>query len=256
MGEPALEALGMSEPHHREIVRVADPEALAHRAADWMVSQLGGAGEGPLSVCLSGGSTPKRLYQRLARSPRRDAMPWSRLHWFWGDERFVPPDDERSNARMAREALLDQAPVSPDHIHPIPVDAASPETAATAYEATLRSFYGSDRLDPARPLFDIMLLGIGSDGHTASLFPGKAAVEETQRWVTAAEPGLEPFVPRVSLTLPAIAASRAVVFLVAGADKTEALRRIFAGDDLASARVCRLVPTLWFIDEAALQDLA
>jgi 6-phosphogluconolactonase len=246
----------MSEPPHREIIKVPDAEALAERAADWMVSQLGGSGTGRLAVALSGGSTPKRLYQRLTRDPWRGAMPWPRLDWFWGDERFVPADDPRSNTRMAREALLDHAPVMPGSIHPIPVDAASPEAAAAAYEATLKAYYGQDRLDPQRPLFDIMLLGIGPDGHTASLFPGKAAVEETERWVVAAEPGLDPFVPRISLTLPAITASRAIVFLVSGADKTPALRRIFAGEDLPSARVAALAPTLWFIDEAALQDLA
>ena len=239
-------------PHHCEIVEAANAEDLADRAADWLVTQLGGAGHGPVSICLSGGSTPKRLYQRLARGPWRPALPWGRLHWFWGDERVVPPEDPRSNRRMVMEALLAEVEVPDGHVHPVPVDLASPEDCALAYEGELKRHYGAGVLDPGRPLFDITLLGIGSDGHTASLFPGMKAVDETRRWAVATQAGLEPFVPRVTLTVPALAASRAVVFLVSGEDKRDPLRRILGGEPLPAAKIVAEVPTLWFVDRAAL----
>jgi 6-phosphogluconolactonase len=238
-----------------DVVVATDAEDLADRAADWMVTQLAGLGHEHLSVCLSGGSTPKRLYQRLARDPWRGAMPWNRLNWFWGDERFVPTGDTRSNRLMADAALLDHVPSPPGSRHPIPVDAGSPEACAAAYQAELEAFYDANALETSRPIFDLMLLGIGSDGHTASLFPGKAAVEEEKRWVVAAEAGLEPFVPRITLTLPALAASRAIAFLVSGADKTQALDRIFADEDLPAARLCRRARTLWFVDREALGEM-
>ena len=113
------------------------------------------------AVCLSGGSTPQRLYELLAGPPYRDKFPWSRTHWFWGDERFVPHDDALSNYRMVREALLSRAPIPAINIHPIPTEGISPEKAAAAYERELKSFYGAEHLDPARPLFDVNLLGLG-----------------------------------------------------------------------------------------------
>jgi 6-phosphogluconolactonase len=238
-----------------DMVVAADAEDLADRAADWMVTQIAGLGHERLAVCLSGGSTPKRLYQRLTRDPWRAAMPWNRLTWFWGDERVVPADDRRSNRLMAEEALLDHVPCPPGSRHPIPVGAGIPEACAAAYQAELESYYDAAILETSRPLFDLMLLGIGPDGHTASLFPGKAAVEEMKRWVVATEAGLEPFVPRVTLTLPTLAASRAIAFLVSGADKTDALKRIFEDEDLPAARLCRLARTLWFVDKAAMGEV-
>jgi 6-phosphogluconolactonase len=239
---------------HRDIISCKNAEDLAQRAADFMVTQLGGAGHTPLSVCLSGGSTPKRLYQRLTQAPWRSALPWNRLHWFFGDERLVPHDDPRSNFRMAQEALLAPASVPAAAVHPIPTDLATPDACAAAYQAEIERYYDAATLDPSRPIFDIMLLGLGPDGHTASLFPTKTAVDEKRRWVVATAAGLEPFVERVTLTLPAIAASRCVMFLVSGADKREALQRIAAGDDLPAARVVERTPTLWFVDEAALGE--
>lgn len=227
-----------------------DAEALADRAADWLVAGLAGRA-GKLAVCLSGGSTPKRLYERLARDPWRAALPFERIHWFWGDERCVPAGDARRNETMVRAALLDHVPVPPENIHAVPVTA-SPEESALAFEAALKAFYGDETLDPARPLFDIMLLGLGSDGHTASLFPGKPALAESARWAVASEAGLDPFVPRVTLTFPALAASRHTAFLAAGADKTAMLRRVLAGEDLPAAHVRSLAPVTWFVDQAAI----
>lgn len=228
----------------------ADAEALADRAADWFVAELA-TRPGPLAVALSGGSTPKRLYERLARDPWRSALPFDRIHWFWGDERIVAPDDARRNTLMVETTLLQHVPVPAENIHVIAASPATPEQAASAYEEDLKRFYGADRLDPDRPLFDIMLLGVGSDGHTASLFPGMPSLAVRDKWVVASPPGLDPFVPRATLTFPAIASSRAVAFLAAGADKKPILDRVFAGDDLPSAHVTAAGPIHWFLDQAA-----
>ncbi len=228
-----------------------DPAALAARVAQW-IADLAGHSGARFSVCLSGGSTPKRLYQLLAGAPWRDLLPWQRIHWFWGDERFVPWDHPDSNYGMAHEAMLARAPVPAANIHGIECKG-SPADAARAYENALRAYYGADTLDPARPLFDVMLLGLGPDGHTASLFPGKPALEERRRWVTEVpEPGLSPHVPRVTLTYPALESCRSAAFLVAGADKQAALRGALGGyAELPSARVRPVGELIWFVDRAA-----
>ena len=152
-----------------------DAGALSRWVAAWLLD-LALAKEGTFAVCLSGGSTPQGLYERLADAPCRDAFPWSRTHWFWGDERFVPHDDTLSNYRMARVALLSRAPIPPANIHPIPTEGLTPDAAASQYERQLKSFYGAEHLDPSKPLFDVNLLGLGLNGHTASLFPGSPAL--------------------------------------------------------------------------------
>lgn len=202
---------------------LADADALARRAADLMLAAAR-AKDGPFAVALSGGSTPKRLYALLATLP----FPWARTHWFWGDERFVPPDDPASNYRMTQEAMLSHVAVPADHVHPVPTVGLEPEAAAAQYEATLKAFRGSDRLAPDRPLFDIVLLGLGTDGHTASLFPGKPMLDERHRWVGATDDPQG--APRITLTYPALESSRETIFLVAGADKKERLREVLAGD--------------------------
>ena len=138
--------IGVSEA---KIEVLGDPEVLSRRVAGWLF-ELAVAKEGTFAVCLSGGSTPQGLYERLAEAPYLDAFPWSRTHWFWGDERFVPHDDALSNYRMAREALLSRAPVPANNIHAIPTEGLSPEMAAAAYQSELKSFYGAERLDPRR----------------------------------------------------------------------------------------------------------
>jgi len=208
-----------------------DAEALATRAADLMTSIA--KAKPRVAIALSGGSTPRRLYQLLATPPRLEAFPWTQVHWFWGDERFVPPDDPASNYRMTREAMLARAPVPADHIHPMPTVGLSPEAAAAAYERTLKDFYGADTLTPERPLFDLNLLGLGTNGHTASLFPGMPVLEERHRWVgTMHDPEAG---TRLTLTYPALESSRETVFLVAGADKKAVLRKVLDGDQAQPA---------------------
>jgi 6-phosphogluconolactonase len=228
-----------------------DPDALAHRVAQWVID-LARASQDRFAIALAGGSTPRRLYQLLAAAPLRDQMPWQRVHLFWGDERCVPWDSPDSNYRMAREAMIGQVPIPPENVHAIPF-AGSPSEAAQEYEQTLKAYYGSDALDPARPLLDINLLGMGPDGHTASLFPGKPALDEWDRWaVEVPEPGLNPIVPRVTLSFPALESARSVAFLVAGADKAATLHRVLGGDqELPSARIAPVGDLVWFVDRAA-----
>jgi 6-phosphogluconolactonase len=210
-----------------ELTVFSDPENLARGAADWMLSSAQAA-PGHFSVALSGGSTPRRLYELLASTPYREAFPWARAHWFWGDERFVPHDDPQSNYRMAWEAMFSHVPAPPENIHPAPTESIAPEAAAVAYEDTLRGFYGGRRLDDSRPLFDLTLLGLGADGHTASLFPGASTLGVRDRWVAAVR-GVKAE-DRLTLTYPALDSSRQVAFLVEGSEKNEILARLLAGD--------------------------
>jgi len=224
----------------------ADAETLARHTAQWLCA-LARRSSGKFAVSLSGGSTPRRLYELLAGAE----LPWERVHWFWGDERFVPPDHPDSNYRMAWEALLSRAPVPAANIHAIPAQGVSPDDAASQYEAALKHFYGADTLLPERPLFDVMLLGIGEDGHTASLFPGHAALEEAHRWVVAVH-GAKSQV-RITLTYPALQSSRETAVLVTGAAKEDALQRARSGDPAIPAGRLRPVGGLhWFADRTAL----
>ncbi len=226
-----------------------DAEALARHAAEWLCA-LACASHGEFAVCLAGGSTPRRLYQLLAAPEIASRFPWDRVHWFWGDERFVPHDHPESNYRMAFEAFLSRVAVPAANIHPIPTEAVSPQQAAAAYEAVLKRFYGAQDLAAERPLFDVTLLGIGADGHTASLFPGQPALEERRHWAVAvAGAGSQ---PRITLTYPALDSSRELAFLVAGAEKKEILRRAQAGDRaLPAARIRPTGRLHWFTDRAA-----
>ena len=225
-----------------------DPPSLAQHVAEWMTT-LAGAAEGPFRVSLSGGSTPKTLYGLLASDTFRGRFPWQRVFWYWGDERFVPYDHPESNYRMTREAMLAKAPVPPDNVHPVPADG-TPDEAALRYERTLQAAYGAKVFDPARPMFDITLLGLGPDGHTASLLPGEPVLEERKRWVAAVSHG-RPEV-RITMTYPAIESSRHVAFLVAGAEKAAILATIRAGgSDVPAARVKPVGEVVWFVDRAA-----
>ena len=200
-------------------------DELSRQAADACVTVLSGAiaARGRCALALAGGNTPRPLYDLLATdfSIRID---WTRVHVFWGDERYVPADDERSNFRMARETLLDHVSCPPGHVHPMPTEMAEPEDAALAYEQTLRQFFG-----PGIPKFDLVLLGLGADGHTASLFPHSPALREQTRLVVPVAASADPPV-RLTLTLPPLIASRRIFVLTAGADKQAALEKVLAPD--------------------------
>jgi 6-phosphogluconolactonase len=239
----------MTNPPEAKLKILADPEALARRAADWLLAAAT-AKDGVFAVALSGGSTPRRLYERLAEPPFRDVFLWSRTHWVWGDERFVPHDDALSNYRMVLQALLSRAPVPAINIHAIPTEGVSPEAAASAYERELKFFYGAQRIEPARPLFDVTLLGLGSDGHTASLFPGTAVLAERDQWVAAVVDAKSE--ARITLTYPVLESTRHAAFLVAGKEKHAVFERLRCGDDTLPAT--RLHPTgtlCFFVDAAA-----
>ncbi|OAF09251.1 6-phosphogluconolactonase [Bradyrhizobium centrolobii] len=228
-----------------------DPAALARRVAEWMTAAALAAKD-KFRVSLSGGSTPKTLYQLLATDEFSARFPWQRVFWYWGDERFVPHDHPDSNYRMVREAMLTKAPVPPENIHPIPTDG-SPLDAASRYERTLQEAYGGKILDPTRPLFDVTLLGLGADGHTASLLPGEPVLEERQRWVAAVSHGRPE--ARITMTYPVIDSSRRVAFLVTGREKATILRTIRAGGSAAPASRVRPVGELfWFVDQAAASE--
>ena len=225
-----------------------DADALADAVASWLISQA--AGTDRFAFSLSGGSTPKRLYERLASAAYVDRFPWAKTHFFWGDERFVPADHPENNFRMTRMAMLDKAPVPPENIHRIMTDSGTAEEAAAAYDRHLRAFYGAERLDPARPLFDVTLLGLGPDGHTASLLPGEPVLEERGRWADTVSHG-RPEV-RITLTYPPIESSRAIAFLVTGADKAAMLAHVRSGaDDVPAGRLVSEGEGHWFVDRAA-----
>jgi len=226
-------------------------QSVASRAAGWIAERVAATAD-VFRIALSGGDTPRLLYQELASPEYRDRIEWRRVELFWGDERFVPHTDERSNYRMVRETLLAHAPVLIDHIHPVLTED-DPESAAQRYEATLKSVYGADALDPSRPLFQLVLLGLGEDGHTASLFPEDIVLKERSRWVAAVGNRDE---PRITLTYQAIQSSQAVAFLVIGEEKAEIVRRVQEGDQsLPATRVRSDGEIVWFLDHAAASRL-
>ena len=243
----------MTAGDHRKVITVADAEALAKAAADRLMARIA-ENDGRIAICLTGGSSPKKLYELIATDAYRARIPWDRIHWFIGDERFVPVSDPRNNMAMARAIFLDAlAPAS--HVHPIPTDVDSPDESAARYEGELKSFYGAVRLDRVRPLFDLVLMGVGPDGHTASLFPGYPAVQESARWVVGVpEANVEPFVPRVTLTLPVLASCREMLFEVSGSSKRAILTRVLGGEDLPAASARSDGETVFLVDQAALPE--
>ena len=201
-----------------------DLESLSRAAAALLVRQanLAVAARGRFSVALAGGATPRRTYELLAAPPFKDQAPWDRMHVFWGDERCVPGNDSRSNARLAKEAWLDRVPIPGTQIHPMNC-AQDPAAAARQYEAKLREFFAGQP-----PRLDLVLLGLGDDGHTASLFPGTPVLKERQRWAAAVYLG-EQNLYRVTLTAPLINQAAVVAFLVAGPSKAGVLREVLHG---------------------------
>jgi 6-phosphogluconolactonase len=240
-------------------VRVApDPAALAERVARVIAQALGAAVEarGGARLALSGGHTPRALYERLG-APDGPPLPGGSTDLFWADERFVPADHPDSNYRLVRESLLAHGRFSPERIHPVPTGAVDLEAAARAYESELRAYLPADG-----PALDLVVLGIGPDGHTASLFPDDPALAELHRWVVAVpRAGQPPRVPRVSLSLPLLNRCRRVLFLVTGEDKAEIVRTALEapgdGDErLPAARVHGTEATEWYLDAAAARALS
>ena len=236
------------------------PADLAAAAADRIVASARNAirRRGRCVLALSGGSTPRLVYPLLASRPRIDLVDWSRVEFFWGDERGVSPDHPDSNFGLARGLLLDQLPrVRLEAVHPMPADAADPDAAAARYEAELGRVLGVRPGGTQRPRFDLVWLGMGPDGHTASLFPGADALSERRRWVIpATAPKSSAVASRMTLTLPLINAARAVLFVVAGADKAQAVRAVRVGSSALPAARVRARSTLWLLDAAAAGEAA
>jgi 6-phosphogluconolactonase len=238
-----------------------DPDELAARAVERFVQAAGEAirARGRFRVALAGGSTPERMYTLLAQPAEAARVDWARSFLFLGDERFVPPDDPRSNYGMVKRTLL-AAPVPADRVFPVPMHLVSPDAAAAAYEDTLATAFGvTDRRQP--PRFDLILLGLGDDGHTASLFPHAASLRVEDRWVVASPPGtLPPPVDRITVTYPVLNAARQVLFLVSGEKKAPVLQEVLEGhaspDERPAAGVRPADGTVeWLVDEAAAQRL-
>jgi len=251
-------AAGTTGATGAEIRRFDDLDALSAAAADEVATLIRAAvvDRGTCSVALSGGSTPQRLF-RLFAEAGREALPWEHVDLWWGDERTVPPDHADSNYRMAREALIDPLGLAASHVHRIAAELADHDACARTYSRELVTALGSP------PIFDVVLLGMGPDGHTASLFPGSPALDETSRWVVAnlvTSPLVKGTATRITLTAPALNAARHIRFLVAGADKAAALAQVLEGDHDPGRYPSQLIAPhdgdlVWFVDGAAAAKL-
>ncbi len=232
----------------------ADLEQLSRAAAAFIAQLADDATEkhGRFTIALAGGGTPKRTYELLAEPPLRDQVPWANVHVFWGDERCVPPGDSRSNQRMAREALLDHVPIPDRQIHPVEFST-SPAGSAGSYEQCLREILGK------APRLDLVLLGLGENGHTASLFPHSDVLAEQTSWVGHLYVH-EQDLHRVTMTAPLINRARNVLFLVSGGQKARTLRAVLQGEYEPEELPAQLIKPVygelrWYVDEAAAAQL-
>jgi 6-phosphogluconolactonase len=237
-----------------------DADALALRAADVfaMAAQAAAAARGRFAVALSGGETPRALYRHLARQQFAQKVPWRRVHLYWGDERCVPPDDAASNYGMAHDAFIKHVPIAPANVHRIEGER-DPEAAALAYEEELRALAGLERPASDVPVFDLVLLGLGRDGHTASLFPHSPALDEEERFCVATE--APDGTARLTVTWPVINSARRVMVLASGAEKAGMVAEVFEGFRLPKAVPAQgIAPVkgqlLWVLDEAAAAELS
>jgi 6-phosphogluconolactonase len=246
---------------NREVKILADSSAIAQTAAVLFLEAAQDAvrEKGSFSVALAGGSTPKALYGLLASSPLLQAkVPWSKIQFFFGDERHVPPDDPESNYRMAREAMLDKAPIDPKQVHRIRAENPNAAEAAAAYEAELRECF---HLRAGQfPRFDLILLGMGPEGHVASLFPGTTAMNEERRLVVSNWVG-KFFTDRITMTLPVLNNAARIIFMAHGAEKALALKGVLEGpyepDQLPSQAIRPAAgKLLWLLDPTAASKLA
>lgn len=241
-----------------EIIVCSDVNQLNWRAAEQFVQLAveSVAGSGRFTVALSGGSTPKALYSLLASETFLPLVPWTKVYFFWGDERCVPPDHAESNYGMARTTLLDDVPVPKENVYRVPAEQGNAESVAAEYERILRAFFGFNR--GQQPRFDLILLGMGQDGHTASLFPGTAALNE-RGTVTANEiQGVGTH--RITLTIPAINRAAHIVFLVAGSSKASVLKEVLEGQDRPARLPSQSIQPvegklLFLVDRAAASQL-
>lgn len=243
----------MTEPRFEVL---PDRDAVAREGADRFVDSARAAidARGIFRVALSGGTTPAAVYPVLAAEPRVSRVDWSRVEFFWGDERAVPPDDPESNFGLAYRLLISKLPnVRPDRIHRMPAEATDLDAAALAYESELRLAFGARGDEP--PVFDLIWLGLGPDGHTASLFPGSRALRITDRWVAANwAPARQMW--RMTLTYPVINAAREILFLATGENKANAIRHIRRGrSPLPAARV-QGRRVVWLLDAAAAGEVS
>jgi 6-phosphogluconolactonase len=245
-----------------EVEVLPGADALMETAAERLVGRASAAirASGRFVLALAGGSTPRGLYQLLASPRHAQRIEWAHVHVFWGDERCVPPDDPASNYRMAREALLDRVPVPPSNVHRIHAED-RPAAAAAAYEEDLRRVFSTPDGPPREApgaCFDLILLGMGDNGHTASLFPGLTAVRESRRWVLA-EYVSEVSMWRVTLTPPVINAAADVLFVVSGSAKAPMLHQVLEGprrpDALPAQAIVPRAGATWLVDAAAGADL-
>jgi 6-phosphogluconolactonase len=229
----------------------AAAEEVLHAAADAITQR------GRFTIALSGGSTPRNLYTLIAANAS-GSLPWDQMFFFWGDERHVPPDDPESNYRMAKETLLSKIPVPPANIFPVPAEKSDASAAAQTYEQTLQKFFALSAGE--FPRFDLILLGMGPDGHAASLFPETAALQEKSRlvvanWVEKLQTS------RITFTLPVLNSARCVAFLVSGADKAAVLHEVLEGNAPGEKYPSKLVrpidgKLIWFVDRAAASELS
>ena len=226
---------------------VADPSLFAAHVAEWFAELVNTANR-PVRVALCGGNTPRALYTLLGSPEYRTRIAWDRVNLFWGDERFVSYADAQSNYRQVRETLLAHAPIPSNQIFPMPV-VGYPDDAARTYQLILHRAYGADILEPSRPLFDVNFLGLGTDGHTASLLPDQPVLRERTSWVAAVPRGREH--SRLTLTYPALESSRVTAFLVTGAEKAAVVQRARAADATIPAGALRPNgEVIWFLDFA------
>ncbi|HZE82852.1 MAG TPA: 6-phosphogluconolactonase [Puia sp.] len=239
-----------------------DAEELSHEVAGWIAGCTADTlkGKDRFSIALSGGSTPQRLHKILAASPYREQIDWSKLHIFWGDERAVPFEDSRNNAKMAYDTLLNFVPVPPSQIHVMRTDI-GPEQSALEYEKILHEYFPLDGRGkgPGQTSFDLVLLGMGDDGHTLSLFPGTEVVHEEKAW-TKAFFLKEQDMYRITLTKTIVNRAARVAFLTTGAGKAHALREVLQGaynPDLYPSQEIRPADgeLHWFVDKAAAAEL-
>lgn len=236
-----------------EVQRFAGPAELAEAAAQRIVNAATQAvtRNGRFAIALAGGATPRATYTRLAQSPYNEAMAWDRTFVFFGDERCVPPEHPESNYRMAQETLLSKVPLPPERIFRIQGESADPEEVAAAYARTLKEVFGTRRGE--LPRFDLILLGLGLDGHTGSLFPGSPALKEIFRPVVAVHAAAAAIPQRITMTFPVLNAAARIVFLVEGAEKAKAVKAVLVDGPLLPAGMVRPVDgeLTWLLDRAA-----